>query len=123
MNNIFIVIAYHYEDYFPYYFSGPEDVSQEDFNILCQSLLNRAGKEAVKFQQMKMDPDYIGMNEVIASLAQILPEYGYHPFNPKQAFFFGPCIIDDNKYSKNFEDAAEIIIKHNDDLKIAIKNY
>jgi hypothetical protein len=46
----------------------------------------------------------------------ILKENGYHAFNPKAVEYFGPSILDDKKYLKNFGNSADKLLKYNEKL-------
>lgn len=103
MNSIFVLINCYYDSYVPEYFIGPENVTQEEFIQLCQSLLG----EAFKNSYLNRDnTNYIGNNEVIKHLITLLQSYGYTHFSPKIYEFFGPSIYNN---SKNFNEIKKYV--------------
>jgi hypothetical protein len=77
-DNIFSLVYADYDMEEYYFFSGPSDVSQEEFKKLCGQLMPKAGYRAVlRKQSPKEAGDWICWRDVVESLVSLLEEQGY----------------------------------------------
>jgi hypothetical protein len=113
MKNLFILVRSHWEDWVPYYFEGPENVTQREFRELCTSLLEQAGYNSVVQATKSEYSDHVGWNEVVESMIPLLEKQGYRHFKPKQCVFSGPGVIDSITEADGLGGAANMIIAHN----------
>jgi hypothetical protein len=97
MSSKLFVLGYsYYEEYVPYFLHGPEDVTQEEFKALCDSLLEEAGYRAVA----NADDSWVGWQQVVESLIPLLEQQGYQRFEPVENIYWGPGIIDEHDYNE-----------------------
>lgn len=78
-DNIFSLVYSDYDTEEHYFFSGPSDVSQEEFKKLCARLLPKAGYKVVIKRQFSKDTvgDWVCWRDVVESLVSLLEEQGY----------------------------------------------
>lgn len=89
---IFALSHYHYEDSSTFLFTGPDDVSKEQFRELCYSLADRAAINTIIKEKKDKHPCSIGWRDVVESMVPLLEKQGYHRFNPVEAVFGGGLI-------------------------------
>jgi hypothetical protein len=109
-----------YETELNFYFIGPDDVSEEEFNRVCKTLLPEAVDKAIKAKgnyQGSVTLE-IGWGVIIEFLAyDLLPKQGYDPYTPKTAKFNGPGIIwDEIDRGKLTEESLDKILQFNKEL-------
>ena len=92
-SKVFILAYADYETYVPHLLYGPENVSQEEFKNLCDSLLEEAGYNTLTNQD-----SWIGWNDVVESLIPLLEKQGYQRFEPVKVSYFGSSIIDEDDF-------------------------
>lgn len=108
-SKVFILAYTDYETYVPFLLYGPENVTEEEFKALCDSLLEEAGYNSLK------EESWIGWNNVVESLIPLLEKQGYRRFNPPKVSYFGPGIIDEFDYRADslLKGSQNPIIEHN----------
>lgn len=109
--NFFVLAWAHWEDYVPYFFSGP-DMTEEEFEKLCVSLAPQAGRNVIAEEKNREYTCYIGWHEVVTAIIPLLEEKGFTHLKPKRAVFSGSGIIDSSE-SDSLGDAAELVLQHN----------
>lgn len=119
MNNIFVLARSHYEELTHYYFEGPADVSQKDFRLLCDSLLEEAGYNAIVRANKDPHGGWVGWEEVVESMIPLLEKQGYRHFIVKSCTYNGSSIIEslDENEIKGLSKAGPAIIAHNKRLR------
>ena len=90
--NIFELSYTWYEDHNSTFLVGP-DMPEEDFNNLCKSLLPRAGKRAIKNAVKNGEDMWLGWDDVIKALAEILKGHGFEEAEIKSFSCWGSTII------------------------------
>lgn len=116
MSNVFVLVSSYFESYCPTYFFGPENISQENFTLLCKSLLEQAA-----IQSINNNTEFIGTNEIVRELVELLKTKGFNLFNPKIYDCFGPNILNNyssfSNMSENISDVTKNkIIEHNNKI-------
>jgi hypothetical protein len=77
-DNIFSLVYSDYDTEEYFFFSGPSDVSYEEFKKLCGQLMPKAGYRAVlQKQSPKEAGNWICWRDVVESLVSLLEEQGY----------------------------------------------
>ncbi len=111
--NIFILVNSYWEIYEPEYFLGPENFTQEQFNELCDSLLDTATQNAYSNRH----PDnFIGNTEIVKEMVVLLKDKGFSHFIPKIYECFGASIFSDT--SSFPKDKAQFISEKNINMVI-----
>ena len=109
------------DDYEQVLFTGPYNISEEEFKEICKSIIPEAGRLAIA---AKGDM-WIGWREVIDSMVDLLREKGFHKFTPKHFMTPGSIIINREKMIQNAEykeavllgDSLNLISEHNRKLE------
>lgn len=109
--NFFVLAWSHWEDYVPYFFSGP-DMSEEEFRQLCNSLAPQAGRNVILEEKNRKFTSYIGWHEVVGAIIPLLEAKGFTHIRPKRAVFSGSGIISSDE-SDALGDAADVVLQHN----------
>ncbi len=109
----FILSHSYYDEYRPHYFLGPDDISQEDFKNLCDSLLDQAAHKSVILSRNKEHCHRVGWEEIIENLIPLLENCGYQLYKPEEINFFGSIIenYDESLGLSSF--ASNMIINNN----------
>lgn len=96
--NLYRLSSVYYDSGHDYLFLGPENLTQEEFQAKCLSLLDQAADSAVK---SKGDCSWFGfeggtfsisIDSVVDHLALLLEKEGYQKLNPVQATIVGDSI-------------------------------
>jgi hypothetical protein len=102
MNKIFVIVNCYFETYSPEYFLGPENISQSEFQSICDSLLETASNNALL---NKNNEDYIGNEEIIKEMIPLLKDKGFEHFSPHIYECFGANIFYDlTSFPRNKEE-------------------
>jgi hypothetical protein len=117
MKNIFILSYKDYEYSVQYYLNGPENATQEDFNNICNNLLEKSGYNAITKSIHSEYSGWVGWNEIVEEMVPLLAEEGYYSFEPKLVEYFGSSIIDDQKDINGLGKAGKAIMLHNNAVK------
>lgn len=116
--DLFVLVYSHYEDYVPYYFWGDASSSQEDFQSLCDRLVDQAAFNAVRSAENSEYGAWVGWHDIVMSLIPLLAKEGYIQFEPKIKVVSGSGIIDHSMDTDMLgQDAAKAVIKYNHDMK------
>lgn len=99
IKNLFVLEYSYYEEYYAFYFEGPENVTRAQFKATCNELLEKAGYNAIVAERKDEYPSFVGWRHVVESMVPLLEQQGYRCFMPKRASFWGGGIID------NYDDA------------------
>lgn len=98
-----------------YFFEGPVDVTQEEFEKFCESSLPKAGYKAALKRLSPEDGGWICWRGVVESLITLLEEQGYQRVYLDTYFFEGGNVI--GVYDDSFEErlgfSAKMIAVHN----------
>lgn len=93
-----------------YYFMGPDNVSHEQFNTLCSTLLDEAAINAIVSEKKKQYKSVIGWFEIVENMIPLLEKQGYYIFKPIFADFNGSYFHErDFHLAKNKGLSAKII--------------
>jgi hypothetical protein len=90
---IFDLVYSDYEWSKHYYFEGPEESSRQEFELLCQQLLPRAGYRAMLKQSSPNQGGWICWSDVVESLIPLLEKQGYLRFTLDNCHIEGSGII------------------------------
>ena len=116
MKKIFVLVNSYFETYSPEYFSGPENISESEFQSICDNLLESACNNALLNRN---NDDYIGNQEIIKEMITLLKDKGFENFSPYIYECFGANIFYDlrsfprNKEQFISETTKNSIIDHN----------
>ena len=123
-SEVFILAHTGYEEYNPYYFTGPSSYSEEDFNNLCDSLVNQAAQNALVISNNTDNheyyyDEYVGWPDIVSALIPLLEKEGFSQFKPKEARYFGTNSFDKDDFERNDQrslkkDIFDTIVTHNE---------
>lgn len=85
--NVYTLVHKHYEGYKPFYFVAPEGATEQDFNSLCNMLIEVASDSLIE----KGRP-LIGWSDIVTEIAYILPSHGYTPIKFHEVVMWGDAI-------------------------------
>ena len=120
-DSIFELYYSWYEDYAPVFLIGP-NMTEEDFQVLCKSLLAEAGKLAVK----QHSDIWIGWTEILQALTELLKGHGFVLAKMNRFECWGSNIIRKRQYEdideykeglKALGDSLDLIDAHNKKLE------
>lgn len=104
-----------------YFFDGPDDATDEDFEKLCNSLLPKAGYKAALKQLSSKHGSWIVWSDVVESLVSLLEEQGYQRVYIDTYYLHGGNIIGiynvDNSDNDRLGFASDIIRDYNKKLE------
>jgi len=104
MSQIFALSHYHYEDSSTYLFTGPDNISQEQFRDLCYRLLDQAAVDTIINEKKSKYSCSIGWRDVVESMVPLLEKQGYHCLKPIEVYFGGGLINDARPDRQNIDD-------------------
>lgn len=114
--DLFVLAYSWYEEYTPYYFWGSEWCSEEQFQQICDGLIDQATFDAIKAESNAEYGGWIGWHDIVTALIPLLEKEGFTPFQPKIKVIKGSNIIDEPRDAKILgSDAAAAVIKYNKD--------
>lgn len=104
MSKIFALSHFWYEEYSIIHFLGPDDVSKEQFQKLCYSLVDLAAFAAISKEIKYKYPCPIGWKDVVEAMVPLLEKQGYHRLQCDQISFSGGLINKSKPAHQNEED-------------------
>lgn len=119
-DNIFSLVYSDYDMAEHYFFSGPPDVTQKDFQELCGRLIPKAGYRAVMQKEApKETEDYICWRDVVESLVSLLQEQGYQRISLEdyRLHVYGNIIHEETHGIESLGFATDLIVGHNRKLE------
>lgn len=109
-NGIFLLRWTGVSESVEYYFTGPEGLTQGDFQRLCDRLMGRAAFNAVETTAKR---EFVGWGTLVERLAYLLETEGFARFEPTTVRYAGPQIIMGRFDNQLADDAHERIEGHN----------
>lgn len=114
--NIFSVRYGWYEDNYETLLVPPVIMNEEEFDMLCNSLLDQAALNAISNAQ-----NWVGFRDIIDELVHLLKERGFEVISPYKFELWGSNIIDDNREFGNYDNFSDEtknkIIEHNKEIE------
>lgn len=99
-------------------FEGPEDMTQMEFEILCDKWMPTAAKKAVLFAEDCEHVPYVDWHDIMFELCEILESHGFTSLEMKTAHYKGASKIGtgpvlDGTEVANLKDAFKVVWAHN----------
>ncbi len=117
-DKIFVLAYSDWEEYEPHIFIGSEFNSEDAFQELCDSLVDKAAADAIDNEKSKDYSSWVGWNDIVKAMIPLLEEQGYIHVVPKIKVYNGPGIIKDLKSAKVLgHDAAAQVIRYNEEVE------
>ena len=104
MNKVFALSHFHYEESTTIHFLGPDNVSKQQFQELCYSLVEQAAINAVAKERKQEYPCSVGWTDVVESMIPLLEQQGYHRLKCDEVIFRGGLINRADPAHQNSED-------------------
>lgn len=101
-----------------YFFYGPENSTQEQFQDLCEALIPQAGQLAVERQKHEEYETWVTWTDVVESLIPLLERQGYQRFDLPKFTVVGSGIIGMSGSRKRYSEgqlgySAKLISEYN----------
>jgi hypothetical protein len=113
MDNLFVLEFATYDDHIIHFLHGPTDISKNEFQYLCDSLLEKASQLALK---NNLD-SFIGWDTIVDSLCVLLSDFGFQKFDAKSARYSGSGIIDRPIDAEKLGRLSPLVIEHNKKIR------
>jgi hypothetical protein len=92
MDKLFVLYYAWYEDYVPHILTGPENISQKQFESICDDLVPEAAELAMKNAYRKDFSESVGWIDIVDAMLVLLKLKGFNKITPKTHGYSGGII-------------------------------